>query len=369
MLATDNVATAQDGESIPEEMIQAPLEIPPIPDEFLDAAFMQYVSPDLLVEAFDSLDSGLMTDVALQLAEGERVLLREHAAGGAMDMFALALKVATEHDDKASLERIAKAAEIHGNKELAGQVAVASKVAGASRAADDSPKLSAAQTSPDEFAAYADLLQSIKAAGLLGDVEALQEFEGNVDSFEGLTDAQKAFLKKTAIETREGAAASGADQNRIAATMRKLESTTRGRNTAQIIGQVFNYLGQLSHRPVHTHGGHNNFGHNNHGHNNHGHNNHHGNVTHHNGGHFRHGHGGSHFRHGGSGYYRSHNHHSGYNRGGFHGSTQFYHGGNRYRHGGTQFYHGSTQFYHGGNRFYHGGSRFYHGNSGFRFGP
>lgn len=256
LLTGDNQSLAQTTDAPPADDLMP--EPPPLPAEFVDPAFEQYVSPFLLIAAFDELDAALMTDIALQLAEGERVLLREHTAGSSADMFKMAIKVATETNNTEALDRMAKAAEAHGNQQLAADVAAAKKLAGASRA-DDSPKVSLNQLSPGEHLVYADILRSIHSAGLVGDADALTEFEKNVDSFEGLTDEQKAYLKKVSVETRESMGEAG--DNRLAQSFQKLDAQTRGNDTQQIIGQVFSYLGQLSHNPIYTHHG----GHQHHG--------------------------------------------------------------------------------------------------------
>src|SRR3990170_1248000 len=49
-----------------------------MPKELRDPAFDRYVNLALLGTAWADLDSSLMTDVAFQLIEGERVLVRPH---------------------------------------------------------------------------------------------------------------------------------------------------------------------------------------------------------------------------------------------------------------------------------------------------
>src|SRR4051794_9036967 len=49
-----------------------------LPKKLQDAAFDQYVDIQLMAHAVDALDAELLTDVGLQLAEGERILLRPH---------------------------------------------------------------------------------------------------------------------------------------------------------------------------------------------------------------------------------------------------------------------------------------------------
>ena len=86
-------------------------EAPPADAEDLaDPAFDRYVNILLLGKAWDEMDAGLLVDVGLQLAEGERVLQRCHRAIGARKLLELATYVAVETNDKTALERLAKVA-------------------------------------------------------------------------------------------------------------------------------------------------------------------------------------------------------------------------------------------------------------------
>src|SRR4051812_1913645 len=42
----------------------------------VDVGFERYVDPEMLASAWDAKDAELLTDLALQIAEGERILLR-----------------------------------------------------------------------------------------------------------------------------------------------------------------------------------------------------------------------------------------------------------------------------------------------------
>jgi hypothetical protein len=60
-----------------------------IPSELDDPAYRQYVDIRLLQQALKDSDSQLLTDVVLQLEEGERVLMRSHKAIPAVDVLPL----------------------------------------------------------------------------------------------------------------------------------------------------------------------------------------------------------------------------------------------------------------------------------------
>src|SRR5579871_3302728 len=63
-----------------------------LPALLRDPAFDRYVDMNLLRKGWDNLDSSLLADVGLQLAEGERVLYRPHKAVGAEQILSLAIK-------------------------------------------------------------------------------------------------------------------------------------------------------------------------------------------------------------------------------------------------------------------------------------
>src|SRR5262249_59130687 len=96
--------------------------------EFRDPAFDRYVDLTLLQEALASRDSAQVADVALQLAEGERILLRPHKAVKADKLLALAVRLAAKMQDRATLDRLAKMATARGDKGLATQIEAARNV-------------------------------------------------------------------------------------------------------------------------------------------------------------------------------------------------------------------------------------------------
>jgi hypothetical protein len=75
-----------------------------------------------------------LTDAALQLAEGERVLFRNHKTFTSKAVFEKALAVAADQKDKETLERLAKIAKANGDDTFAAKVAQTAKLSAASRA-------------------------------------------------------------------------------------------------------------------------------------------------------------------------------------------------------------------------------------------
>ena len=67
-----------------------------IPSDLADPAFDRYVDLSLLGTAWDLGDASLMTDVALQHTEGQRVLMRPHRAIVPEKLLEVAARLAIE---------------------------------------------------------------------------------------------------------------------------------------------------------------------------------------------------------------------------------------------------------------------------------
>jgi hypothetical protein len=190
-----------------------------------DPAFDRYVDLNLLASAWADLDAPLLCDLGLQLAEGERVLLRPHKAISADQVLAVALKVATEKNDATTLKRLAKAADGLGKKELTDKVGSATKLGSGSRAADPALALPVDRTSVDAFMQYKDVLARITTAKLAGDHKALETIVKEAPKMEGLSEAQRQYLTKAATEAKEGLPK---DADPAVAALSKLASESRG---------------------------------------------------------------------------------------------------------------------------------------------
>lgn len=163
-----------------------------------DDAFEQYASLKRLAAAWAEMDSALMTDAALQFADGERVLLRSHKAIKASQVLDLAIRLATENKDKESLSRIAKALEKSSDKDRLGQVNLSLKTASAARAVD--PVLNEGSSEArSAIQAVQSEIQSAKVAGSKAQLEALEKTLADLP----ISDKQRAALKKSIAEVGE----------------------------------------------------------------------------------------------------------------------------------------------------------------------
>ena len=163
-----------------------------------DDAFEQYASLKRLAAAWGGMDSALMTDAALQFAEGERVLLRSHKAIKASQILDLAIRMATENKDKESLSRIAKALEKSGDKDRLSQVNLSLKTASAARAVD--PVLN--EGNFDARSAIQAAQDEVKSARVAGSKPQLEVLEKSLADLP-ISDKQRESLKKSVADARE----------------------------------------------------------------------------------------------------------------------------------------------------------------------
>ncbi len=100
----------------------------------IDPAFAKFVDLVLLTEAMSGPNVAQLTDVALGLAEGERVLVRLHRAGLTADtLMAKVVKLAARANDTAVLERVSKTSTNIDRPQWAKLVAEAKEFGGTSR--------------------------------------------------------------------------------------------------------------------------------------------------------------------------------------------------------------------------------------------
>ena len=171
-----------------------------VPTALQDPAFERFVDVRLISTAICTLNAALLTDTALQLAEGERVLLRSHKMLSTKEIIDAAVRLASQKHDKASLERLAKFAMLTKNGELSKQVKTNLDLILASRAA---PALMIpVDTKPEQLAVYKGLITTLEAAVLCGDAKGVGEVAEDVKKLEkgALPDKLTADLEKRVQE-------------------------------------------------------------------------------------------------------------------------------------------------------------------------
>ena len=191
-----------------------------IPLEHADPGFDEYANAGMLATAWHQMDPGLVTDIALRFAEGERVLMRSHKTITTGQAFDLAIRVATEKRDKATLARLAKALEKSGDRARLEQVNLSMKVAGTARASD--PTLQ--EGTPEELDVIRKFQFKIEAARIDGNGDALKQFETELaDAL--IKDKQRAALKKLIQEARD--ALPDKEQGEVLELMSKVGGASR----------------------------------------------------------------------------------------------------------------------------------------------
>ncbi len=173
-----------------------------------DRGFDLYIDKNLLQNAIKSLDAELLTDLALQFVQGERVLFRSHKSISAEEVLKLALQVASEKQDARSLERLEHAINLHGNQDLITQFKVARQFASSSRAVDPAMMVSIDSMTPKAFAAYRAILRDIDSMRLRGEVDELTKLRERVPQLEDLGAAERKLIEQRIDAALESAAES-----------------------------------------------------------------------------------------------------------------------------------------------------------------
>jgi len=165
-----------------------------------DAAFDRFVDFTLIQRALISRDAALLVDVALQLADAERILGRNHPALTAEPLLALAARFAVAGDDGTTLDRLLQHAQAHPDSPLNGQIASARRLAGRSRDAESDRRVSVLETSSEAYAEYHALVRDIRLAVLLGDADLLSQVERDLAAARKLSpthcDALRGLLRE-----------------------------------------------------------------------------------------------------------------------------------------------------------------------------
>ncbi|TWT84770.1 hypothetical protein CA13_62500 [Planctomycetes bacterium CA13] len=159
--------------------------------KFYDADFDEHVDVRVFGVAFSNLDARLMTDVALQLREAEKVLGRKHKMMTSDQMLQFAAKMASESKDAETLERLTRVAKASSNSERADELSQMASLAANSRDMRNDAMFSAMDVERGALAAFANLLLQIRDAELSGDKSTLDSLRKATENLESLRDTQR----------------------------------------------------------------------------------------------------------------------------------------------------------------------------------
>ena len=236
--AEQKAAVASPAESAPVGSELPRLRTPKV---WNDPAFNQYVNLDLLDKAIARQKPALLTDVALQFVEGERILHRSHKAIAAAKLLQMAVLLASSEQDQKSLARLAKAAKDTDNSELSAIVTAAMKVTDSARSEEPAVLVDANQTSPDAISEFQAIVSATDVARLIGDRDALEELQSKLDKIEGLNAEQLKSLEsklRSALETVEEKSPAASALSQLEGVSRRI-TVTNARAQGLFLGKWF----------------------------------------------------------------------------------------------------------------------------------
>jgi hypothetical protein len=147
---------------------------PGLPPELVDPGFARYVDLQLVGRALREGDANTLADTALQLAEGERILLRPHRSLKVPELLQAALQLATDDRDMECLDRLAMIAEQRKDEAFAGQIAQARKLAAAARDPEAELRVSLDECTPQQYAMICRCCSDVRLAKVTGDTRSLE---------------------------------------------------------------------------------------------------------------------------------------------------------------------------------------------------
>jgi hypothetical protein len=191
-----------------------------------DAAFDRYVDLDDLAEAWDDLDARALTDIGLQLAEGERVLMRSHKSISADKVLTAAARIAAEKRDTQTLQRLGRAAEMQKREQLGVLVKGGLAAAGRSRASVPGMTVQVDQVDLGDLASLRAALDQITTAKLSGDADVLALLARDARTMPRLTAVQRKLVLKAATDAQ--AALKDNKNDDITGVLNRLSGHSRG---------------------------------------------------------------------------------------------------------------------------------------------
>ncbi|HQZ69692.1 MAG TPA: hypothetical protein PLY87_31620, partial [Planctomycetaceae bacterium] len=192
---------------------------------FHDIGFNQYVDVVELGNAISTSNHNLLTDLAIQLLEGERVLLRKHQSGVTASSLLIHLAARTPiKDDKKTMERIIRAAERAKDIELTEKLKALESSSAGSR---NAKKVITGETVDDELAESVERM--IREGVLTRDRELMKWFAERLPEMEGVSEPHRKYLTSLVKESEaEISTAGDSDVNALAALAMSSRSLTGG---------------------------------------------------------------------------------------------------------------------------------------------
>lgn len=166
--------------------------------ELKDSAFDRYVDMVAVGVALWKADVVTLTDLILQLAEGERVLMRNHKSGiTAQALWKVVLRLVAEKKNAEVLARVARVAEVQANEELAAQVAVVQKLVKEVQVVPSELTVAIHEISVEELQVVQNVLAHIQLAKATMNPKVLEVCNVDVNY---ITSPQKRTVVKSLLE-------------------------------------------------------------------------------------------------------------------------------------------------------------------------
>lgn len=160
-----------------------------------DPAFNQYLDFNLLESLNENPKAGTMVDIALMLAEGERILLRQHKYGiTAEDLLVSASSLANKQSDTQTLIRLNKAAEKLKSEKLKNALNQIEEFGSSSRAS--SPSVSIEDVDLETLELLDSIRRASESASISGSDTQLKELKERVNSSIKNNQVKKYLLEK-----------------------------------------------------------------------------------------------------------------------------------------------------------------------------
>jgi hypothetical protein len=198
-----------------------------MPRELRDPAFDRYVDLALLGTAWADVDASLMTDVALQLIEGERVLARPHRVINTDELLRISIRMAAVKRDAATLSRLESAIKPRGSAALLAQLSEAQKELAEAKPEEPVRTVSVDAISAEAFAFYKGCLNDIDAALVANDAAALAQLEKELAGLNILPAECQAKLQDKIAASKGRLTSPEQPIARVAGILDKLAGATR----------------------------------------------------------------------------------------------------------------------------------------------
>ncbi len=184
------------------------------PETYLDdPAFSRYLDVTAIGQAIEQFDVPTLIDSTIQLAQGERILQRNHASGLTADrLFLAVLEIAEITADRESLKRLGEAAKAANRADWATKVRVIVSLSSESRSGseEESSWLGTEAPTPEltpellmAGPAWLAAIAEVSKAVILRDARRLRAFEHELTANETMTLDQREVLKQLIEQARD----------------------------------------------------------------------------------------------------------------------------------------------------------------------